>query len=156
MILLPHYPTYSIHCPKSNLILHLKTEPFTAGADTTVYVWLLCPHIWPRNPTYTVTSASNVTCSIFNQRLGLFLGQCRVLDSSELTILWYTMSLFIVILMLWFSDLIPLCFCANSTKGSMCYEFLSLQIYQCLGNLQLINNLPYMTPREKETQWHFK
>ena len=29
------------HCPKYNLNLHLKTEPFAAGADATIYDWRL-------------------------------------------------------------------------------------------------------------------
>ena len=41
------------------------------------YMYGLYLHIWTRNQTYTVASASNVTGSVFMRRIRLFLGQCR-------------------------------------------------------------------------------
>ena len=35
-----------VHCARSNLNLHVKTEPITAGADATVYVRLYVQYIW--------------------------------------------------------------------------------------------------------------
>ena len=52
-----------------------------AGPDATVYVWLLLTytvHIWPRNQTFIVASASAVTGSVCMRILRLFLGQCAL------------------------------------------------------------------------------
>ena len=46
-------PKTPCHCPKK--YLRIKTEAVTAGADATVYVWLLFTHIRHRNQTYIVT-----------------------------------------------------------------------------------------------------
>ena len=49
-------------CPENNKNIHIKTEPGTAGADATVYVWLLYTCIFHRNRTY-FSVAPPVTCS---------------------------------------------------------------------------------------------
>ena len=49
-------------------IIWIKTEPVTAGADATLYIWLLCTYIWPKNQTYFVASAPTVTGSVLMQR----------------------------------------------------------------------------------------
>ena len=54
-----------VHCARSNLNLHVKTEPITAGADATVYVQLLF--------TYTVASASTVIDSVFMLRFRFYV-----------------------------------------------------------------------------------
>ena len=53
-----------------------KSELVTAGADATVYIWLLFTYIWAKNQTYTVASTLTVTGSVFISRCRLFLGQC--------------------------------------------------------------------------------
>ena len=58
------------HCPNNNLKLCIKTEPVTAGADATVYVWILGQiHVY-KSQTCTVASTPAVTC-----RLGFLCGE---------------------------------------------------------------------------------
>ena len=59
---------YSVHCANNNLNLHVKTEPVTAGADTTENVRLLLfifIYIWLRNQTQTIEADPTVTGSVF-------------------------------------------------------------------------------------------
>ena len=62
----------SEHCAKKNMIISIKTEPFTAGADASVYT-VLFPIIWSRKPDIycTVTMIG----SVFMRRFELFLGR---------------------------------------------------------------------------------
>ena len=62
----------SEHCAKKNMIISIKTEPFTAGADASVYT-VLFPIIWSRKPDIycTVTMIG----SVFMRRFDLFLGR---------------------------------------------------------------------------------
>ena len=70
------YFTDCIRYTVPNLNLSIKTEPVRAGANATVYVWLLLTHIWPRKQTTNVASALTVTGLVLMWRSGLFLGQC--------------------------------------------------------------------------------
>ena len=57
----------------------MKTDPVTVGADTTVYVWLLCQMNANRGQTYNVPSSPAVTGLVFYAEIQHFLRQCRVL-----------------------------------------------------------------------------
>ena len=43
---------FTVHCTVQRLICIITTEPVTAEADETVYVWLLLTNICARNQTY--------------------------------------------------------------------------------------------------------
>ena len=66
------------HCAKHNLIICIKSSTYTAGADATVYVWLLGTYIIcsKRNHLFTVASTPTMTMSVFMQRYRFVLGQC--------------------------------------------------------------------------------
>ena len=50
---------------KNHLNLTIKTEPVSAGVDSTVYVRLLFAYTLPKNLTYLVVSAPAVAVSVF-------------------------------------------------------------------------------------------
>ena len=56
-----------MHSPKIDLILCIKTEPVTVGADSTKYVWFLGQIYVHKSQIYNVASAPAVTGSVFIQ-----------------------------------------------------------------------------------------
>ena len=58
--------TLSSHCPKNNLMHHIKTGPVTVGADPTEYVYFLGQYVYlNKNRTYTVAFTPAVAESVF-------------------------------------------------------------------------------------------
>ena len=58
--------TLSSHCPKNNLMHHIKTGPVTVAADPTEYVYFLSQYFYlNKNRTYTVAFTPAVADSVF-------------------------------------------------------------------------------------------
>ena len=63
------------HCPKNNLNLRIKTEPVSVGADSTVYVCLLCTY----TEVYLAQKPDIYRCISFNcDRLSVFYAEIQV------------------------------------------------------------------------------
>ena len=75
------FPTLNIplvataHCPKNNLNLCIKIKPATAGAKArNISGFFSSSYIWPRNQTYTVSSALTVTGPEFKRNIMILFG----------------------------------------------------------------------------------
>ena len=64
--------------PKIKIISAKRNQAGIAGADATVYVWLLVAYNWRRNQTYTVhcSPIQKYSWVVNMQRFRLVLGQC--------------------------------------------------------------------------------
>ena len=69
----------TVHCPKTNMNVGIKTGSVATGAYATGYVWFLGQIYVNKRQTYTAGSGPAVASLVFMHRFRLlFLGQCSV------------------------------------------------------------------------------